>query len=464
MKFKSLFSLFILITSCSIASEYSRPSSKFLRYQEDWSVLKDVDKDSLLAGDKIKYIELSSDGDIWVSLGGHLRARYENHDNFAFGAPLVNDDDFILYRGKFHADFHFGEKFRIFSEFKHADSTNRILPGGNRVVDVDRTEIQQLFVDYSVPLSTEDSNLTFRFGRQEYGFGRNRLVSSLPWANALRQWDGFNVNYQSSHLNITGFYSRFVPVLQYDQNRVDSDHLFQGIYATQNISSSMGFDYYWLGIERDNRAFNGTQGDEKRQTFGVRHWRKLSDSLSYEGEAAFQNGSLGDNDISAYMLASELIYKPLNMLKNPKFTIGFDYASGDKNAGGDVNTFNQMYPLGHAYFGFIDIVGRQNIVDYSGSFSFNPFKKTVFRLGLHYFNRAEKADGLYSAGAGVVREGDINASKELGTEVDLTFSYKIKKQVTTAVGFSRFNAGEFLTDTGSDETIHFGYLQILYNF
>ena len=37
--------------------------------------------------------------------------------------------------------------------------------------------------------------------------------------------------------------------------------------------------------------------------------------------------------------------------------------SGDDEPGGDVETFNQLFPLGHAYFGYIDLIGRQNALD-----------------------------------------------------------------------------------------------------
>ena len=457
-------SLFLSTSLCATAADYKRPKSQFLRYNEDWSSLKNVDKDKLLPQDKIKYIKLNEDGNIWVSFGGHLRARMEAHDEFAFGAPANDKEEFVLYRGLFHADFHFGESFRVFTEFKHADSSSRNLPGGNRNIDVDKTEIQQFFVDYKIPLSQADQSLTFRFGRQEYGFAKNRLVSPLPWANSLRHWDGFNVNYKTSNLDVTAFYSQFVPVKQNRSNRPDADNLLHGVYITQTLSASKGFDYYWLGTDRENRAFNGTFGDESRETFGLRHWGKFNDAWSYEFEAAYQTGSVGSEDISAFMVASEFTYKPKGVKLNPKLTLGYDYASGDDEIGGEVNTFNQLFPLGHAYFGFIDIIGRQNIIDYSSSITINPFKKAGLRFAVHFLQRAERTDALYNAGGGVVRGLGVNASRDVGTELDLTFSYKLTKRTGLSFGLSRLNAGDFLSDTGSDEDINFAYAQLLFTF
>ena len=46
--------------------------------------------------DAIKYIELNSDGDVWISFGGHARTRYELFNNFGFSD--ANDDSFLLTR------------------------------------------------------------------------------------------------------------------------------------------------------------------------------------------------------------------------------------------------------------------------------------------------------------------------------------------------------------------------------
>ena len=457
--------LLLMIFSQSIfAADYTTPKFNFLRFNEDWSSLKGIERNELSPQHRLKYIPLSQDGNIWVSFGGHARARLENFDGFAFGEGDAFNDSFILYRFLFHADWHFGENLRVFTEFKHADSTTRSLPGGARNIDVDETEFQQFFVDYTIPLNTADQSLTLRAGRQEYVFGRSRLVSPLPWANALRQWDGITAIYKRPNLNITGFASRFVPVDQQGFNNANGDSLFFGVYATQTLSSASGFDYYWLGIDREDQTFNGTFGDETRHTFGARHWGKLTSSISYDLEAAYQTGEVGNESVSAFMFASEVTQSWSNSPLTPKLSFGFDYASGDDDEGENVNTFNQLFPLGHAFFGFIDIVARQNIIDFSSTFSLKPTRKSNFRIGAHYFARADSADGLYNAGGGLVRAGDPNASRSIGTEIDLTFSYQLTSLLNGTVGVSRLFAGDFLADTGSDEDIDFAFLQMQFNF
>ncbi len=441
---------------------YQTPKFSFMRFNEDWSSLKGVDRQDIKPTERLKHISLSKDGRNWVSFGGHLRARTETYDNFAFGAPADADDSFFVYRALFHADWHFGEKLRVFSEIKHADISGRDLPGGARPIDEDEAEIQQLFIDYKFATSA-DSSLTLRVGRQEYGFGKSRLISPLPWANALRHWDGITGIYTTPQLNVNLFYASFNPVDQDGFNNNDSDNTLAGIYAKQNLSSGGGIEYYWLANEREDAAFNGTLGDEERDTFGIRHWGKLSDRLSYEVEGAYQTGDVGAEDVSAYMLTAE-VSLAVPAASNAKLSVALDYASGDEDAGGEVNTFNQLFPLGHAYFGFIDTVARQNIVDISAAYSAKISDRSNFRIAVHKFSRAEDADALYNAGGGVVRAGDTNASSDIGNEIDLTFSYKFITRLTGSLGYSQLFAGDFLADTGPDDDIKFTYAQVLFNF
>ncbi len=464
-----LFAALALTTATTTAAQtptaeptYKTPKFAFLRYNEDWSELKDVDVKLRKPSERKKHVKLSKDGRNWVSLGGHLRARIEAYDDFAFGAPADANDSFILYRGLFHADWHFGENVRIFSELKHADVTSRSLPGGARPVDEDQTEIQQLFIDYKFDVS-ENSTFAIRVGRQGYGFGKNRLVSPLPWANALRHWDGITGILNTPRLDITFFVSSFNPVDQSGFNDNDSSNKLSGFYAERSLSAKSGLEYYWLATERDEIAFNGTAGDESRDTFGLRHWGRASNQLGYELEGAYQTGDLGSEDISAFMLSGEAVYT-LPQTTNSTVSLTVDFASGDDDAGGEVNTFNQLFPLGHAYFGAIDTVARQNIIDISAAFSTKTSARSFFKVAVHNFSRADRADALYNAGGGVVRAGDITASKDIGNEIDLSFNYSFTPELSFAFGYSQLFAGDFLSDTGADEDIKFAFSQILYNF
>ena len=163
------------------ATELERPRFTFLRYQEDWSVLRGADPASLTDfWDPIKYIQLNEDGSMWVSFGGSTRLRMESWSNFTFGDTSESNDVFVLWRALLHADFHIGENVRAFIQGKIAQSSSRSLPGGRRVLDVDSIDLEQAFVDFTFPFG-EDVSLKVRGPRQAFSFGKQRLVSPLSW-------------------------------------------------------------------------------------------------------------------------------------------------------------------------------------------------------------------------------------------------------------------------------------------
>ena len=453
------------------ASAFERPAYQLLRHGEDWSVL--AGQDTSTTGDlwdPIKYIPLSDDGSVWVSFGGQLRLRAENWHSFAFNK--ANEDTFLLTRLLFHGNLRVGEHVRVFAQGKSALSTERDLPGGRRGLDADDADVQQLFVDLTVPLG--EAKLTFRPGRQMLNFGKQRLISPLAWSNTMRTWDGFSTILQAKGWTITGFATQFVPVQKYDLNEPDAQNEFHGVYATGKLcTTDIGLDLYWLGIDRDSAAqpgggFNGTTGKEDRNTFGGRVWGKIADTgLDYDVEAAYQNGSIGTADIEAWMFASEV---GLTLGQGPsamRLHGAFDYATGDDSAGGDVKTFNQLFPLGHAYLGYIDAVGRQNILAASGGIALKPVMGWTVKVTGHYFQLAEANDALYNAGGGPRGRTAANTgSKEIGQEVDLLVIYKIDRHATATFGYSRFFPGDFLEESGSQngDDIDFVYFIMQYTF
>ena len=464
---KTLFSL-VFITSTlaglnTALAETKSPKYSFLRFQENWSSYKDIPESRQSDFyDPIKYIPLNDEGDIYLSMGGRANVRMESW--FDFGYAKQNDDTFFVGQALLHADLHLTQYARIFVEGKYSTATGRVLPGGRRTLNVDEGELQQAFVDIAVPLS-EQTKLTVRVGRRELLKGKQRLLSPLPWGQAHRTWDGFSAILDTHGWNIEGFWTQFVPVQKYSFNDPDSDNQLFGIYGTGKVlDNTVGLDLYWLGIERGNKGFNGSTGNEHRHTMGGRAWGKMADNFDYEVEGAYQFGSISGQNIDAFMVASQLGYKRNDLMGKPRFYLGFDYASGDDNAGGSVQTFNQLFPLGHAYLGFMDFVGRQNSIDFSHGVSFSPMPKMMTKLSGHKFWRADNDDAFYNAGGGAIRSGGSGSSSDLGYEIDVTTLYKFSKHLKGLIGYSHFFAGDFVKQSGSSKDMDFIYTQLNYTF
>lgn len=457
----------VAVAGARQAGEASRPAFKFLRFEEDWSGFKDVTSEQTDdMWDDIKYVPLSDDGEVWASFGGHARLRLEDWSSFAFGAPSNDDDTFLLWRLLLHADIHFGENTRAFIEGKSALSTDRDMPGGHRTLDVDSLALEQAFVDFKLDLG-EASTLTLRPGRQHLAFGKQRLVSPLPWGNTLRRWDGVSAIANTGGWKLHAFWTQYAPSDKYSFNESDGQTPFYGIYATTKFADSgYGLDAYFLGLEREDQiSFNGTTGEEDRYTLGGRLFGAIGDTnLDFDAEAAYQFGEVGSGDVSAFMFGGEIGCRMPDWWGNPRFILGLDYASGDDRAGGDVETFNQLFPLGHAYLGYMDFVGRQNIMDISGGVKFTPGEKMTAGITGHLLRRASDDDGLYNASGQLVRAGNLGSSSDVGAEIDLTLKYVFDRHLVGVLGYSHFFAGDFLDESGADDDMDFIHVSLTYTF
>ena len=116
-------------------------------------------------------------------------------------------------------------------------------------------------------------------------------------------------------------------------------------------------------------------------------------------------GDYGRDPLFAYAYTTGLGYRFADVPWTPHFWLYYDYASGDAGADrdGNYNTFNQLFPFGHYYFGFADLVGRQNINDFFLSGFLWPQKWLTLNSQFHVFRLDSDKDALYGPGGNVVR-------------------------------------------------------------
>src|SRR4051812_33096106 len=148
----SVFTITVVFAGISLAQTNSPPSYTLVRWDENYSYLKDPQQRTDLF-DSIKYIPLGENS--YLSLGGQARYRYEFFNNFNFGAGPQDDDGYHLTRFLLHGDLHLGENFRLFVEGKSAMTDGRT--GGPRASDADEADIQQAFGDVILPLAEKTS-------------------------------------------------------------------------------------------------------------------------------------------------------------------------------------------------------------------------------------------------------------------------------------------------------------------
>ena len=438
-----------------------------LRYDEDFSY-QDGPEDSYKTDffDPIKRIHLSDD--LTLSLGGSLRTRLEAETNKAFGSSRRSQDTFFLHQYRLHADLRYRKLARVFVEGISAHIEDRDL----RLLGIheNRYDLHQLFIDFR-PLG-EDVPLTARVGRQELLYGKQRMISPLGWANTRRRFDAAKLFYEHEKFNLDVFYARPIPIaigeaLNRKPDTFREEAHFYGLYGTYKAIPRHVFDLYFLGLNDKGRRTNanGRIGDESIYTIGGR-LAGHTGGFDYDGELAGQWGTFAGDTVQAWAGAVDAGYTWKKTSWSPRLGIGFDFGSGDDNPTDKTHgTFNQLFPLSHAFLGYIDLFARQNVLATNVNLTLKPIKKLTTKLAWHTFWNDSKRDAIYNAGRAAGRRNRFGSSgHDVGNELDLTIKYGIDPHSSVLFGYSHFWGNNFIRSTGPSQDADFIYLQYEFKF
>jgi hypothetical protein len=453
------------------AAEPKRPAfqtGSALRFDEDWSTLKGVDlsrTDDFW--DRVKFIPLTQDESVWLSFGGQGRGRVEYFNQFQWGASEPEQSNaYLLTRLRLSGELNVTPHFRMYVEGKSAlVPINRKLQGRNSTSFYDQNSLFNGFAEIMIPFA-EQANVTLRGGRQELLFGSQRLVGPGDFTQVPHTHDGVQTIVRIGGWAAAPFWVQPVIVDKYKVNSSTSAQQLFGIYSRAPAHLlPMGLDLYYLGFDNDTAAFNGTSGQEKRHTLGLRTWGNIGQTnLTFELEGAGQFGRVGSGDISAGMFTAVLGYTfPVKDL-SPQAYLEFDYASGDKKPGGKVGTFNQLFPNGHSYLGYIDYIGRQNIINSSAGIAISPMRDLTLSLQQYFFWRASVGDSIYNKSSAIIRATNGTTARYVGAETDLLANYNFTRHLLGYTGYSYFFPGGFIHKTGPHKASNFYYAALQYTF
>ena len=422
----------------------------------------------------LKNIDLTdidlTDG-LTVSLGGEIRGRVEAVTHKLYGAELPTQDTFFLHRYLYHADFKYRQLGRFFIQGTSAWVEDR--DGTPMPNPEDRFDVHQMFLDMHV--LGDDVPFALRFGRQEMSYGKQRLVSPLGWANVQRTWDGIKLFWQDANWNVDAWYARPVEIVNRDVDNYSSLVHFYGLYTTYKGIENHAVDAYFLALRNvgdvaNSNLHRGDAGDLSLYTMGTRFGGVTPIGLhawDYDTEFAGQWGKSAGDTIQAWMWAADTGYTLGDWPGKPRIGIGVDYASGDDDPYDDIHgTFNQLFPLGHAYFGYLDQIARQNVWAQNLNLTVKPHKSVTSRLAWHTFWADKDRDALYNvAGVRTPRRSPKGGiGEEIGHELDLTVLWKLDVHASFLFGYSHFWTSDFLAGTGPTEDPDLFYVQYRYQF
>jgi hypothetical protein len=461
--------------------EVKRPALQIgsaLRFNEDWSTLEGVDTSRTDDfWDRVKFIPFTADQSVWLSIGGQARARLEYFDNFQFGASAPKrSDTYLLSRFRLNTDLHISPYFRLYFEGKSSLSTDRELQGRNSTGFYDEIDLFNGFAEGVIPFN-KDAGVTLRGGRQELLYGSQRLVGPGDFTQVPHNFDGAQAIFRIAGWTMTPFWTQAVIVDKYQFDKSSPDHQFFGFYTTAPAHLlPMSLDLYYLGANNRGATFNGTTGRENRHTIGLRTTgspggpfapgAKIGQSnWDIDLEAAGQFGTVGSQSIGAGMFTVVLGYTPPVMKEwSPRAYFEFDYASGDRKPGGGVGTFNQLFPNGHGFLGYIDYIGRQNIITPNAGIAITPIQDLTLTLQQYLFWRASDRDSIFNKSSAIFRAAGTTHERYVGAETDLLATYNFTRHLQGYMGYSFFASGGFIKKTGPDSNSNFFYAALQYTF
>lgn len=412
-------------------------------FDADFRYLDDPKTPPISFLDKIHRIHL---GDCWLfSTGGQFWWRHMHEINSRLSG-FTNDYD--LLRTRAFADLWYKDQVRFFLEYLDAHSFNQDLP--HAPIDVNQSDFLNLFTEVKLA-EIDDKPVYVRAGRQELLFGSQRLISPLDWAATRRTFQGVRGYRQGEKFDVDAFWVKPVVV---DPARIDSwddDRNFVGLWTTYRPKAGQFLDLYylWLG----DRSPPALLGDTLIRpydvhTVGTRCAGK-EDQWLWDNEFMLQLGDRSGQTIVAGSATVSGGYHFKDLPLNPTLWLCYDYASGSQNPEtGTFSTFNQLFPFGHYYLGWLDLVGRQNIHDVNAHLFLYPTNWIFVWAQFHHFELASARDALYNTGGVPLRRDPTGAAgRQVGNEIDLVVNFHLSRHFDILIGYSHLYAGGFIRDT-----------------
>ena len=320
------------------------------------------------------------------------------------------------------------------------------MAGGIRVSDRNDLDFGNAFAEYV--FSTPGQRISARVGRQEFLLGRERIVSPLDWANVRRVFEGAALDVRRGALSIGAFVTHPLVVNRTHVDAPDHRTTFWGSNATWQQAKSPRIVEGALLIK--STAARGVDPfAERASAIGRVVTPLMVRSVLLEVEGGLQQVRSGGNTSVASMLATDLTWSRTTAW-SPSIGVGVDRASG--TGAGDVaqsGTWDQLYPLAHAYAGYADVLGRRNLMEERLVAQISPRPTVRIRISAHAFQRASSFDAAYDPSGGILRAAGTSASDWIGTEGDATVQWRIGRHVRLDGGGARFAPGQFMRDTGA---------------
>lgn len=379
-------------------------------------------------------------GDASASIGGELRTRLEDYRPVRAGLRGGRPDTYVTARALVHTDIQWGP-WRAFGQIGYWDSFGR--QGGPAPTDVDRGDVQQLFVEWR-------GDGFVRAGRQELLYGSGRLLGLRRSPNIRLTFDGARVGvpFVGGTLDLFHFRPVEIDPASWNNHENAGERIAGMYYARPPNATGLAFDVYAFRFERDFQRYQNAAGKDERNVAGVRLYGTAG-RIDLNSELILQGGRTAGEPVRAWSLQNDFVFK---VDEDANWSLGLkaNAASGDDNAGD--HTFETFQPIYAAppYFMQSSLLTAANIANLQPYAEWRPRPSLTLTGELQVNWRMETGDGYYQPPL-VVQPLD-RRGHYLASQAGLSMEWQVHPDLLVEAWVSRFLVSNLLERAGGRDT------------
>lgn len=419
------------------------------RWAEDWRELRDPAKrDDPL--DRLKYLPLDEDGDIYLTLSGEARLRVNHTTNPNLRDARAQRQDITRLVGG--ADLHVGPHLRFYGEIVHGGISGVELGTPAATLRNDLV-FQQAFVEGNANVA--GVAIGARYGRQEFTDGPNLLVSQRDNNTIRYTLNGIRVWARGSRVRVDLF--DFKPTaygdLGTDDDVSDPARRFSGVtfgVALPNKwlgGSKLYVDPFFWRRRNHVGAWGGRIGPATRYYLGTRLWGDVG-PLTIDWSVNHQWGHYIDQDIDAWHAFFAQTYRLGSSKTAPRIGFHADYASGGGGYG-DGKLRNAYAPFGNnTYYSYQLSLTPSNLIAVAPNFSFSPIEDVRLTAEYQLAWRDNARDAVYRANGQPFAGTQNVPDKKIADVARLQLVWTISSRLSFTGRYEHLAAGPALTKAG----------------
>ncbi|PNU06585.1 hypothetical protein A8V01_01630 [Novosphingobium guangzhouense] len=420
------------------------------RWAEDWTSKADPEsRDDPL--DRLKYIPLDSDGDVYLTLSGELRLRVNHTTNPNLRDAEAQRQDINRIVGG--ADLHVGKHLRFYGELAHGGIAGENI-GTPTTSQRNDLVVQQAFVEGMAEVGGVDVGV--RYGRQEFVDGPNLLVTQRDNNTIRYTLNGWRFYARGSKLRFGAF--DFRPTSYGDKGLGDDQHdparrfsgATVGVMLPKTIlgnKANLAFDTFLWRRSNDLGAWGGRVGPATRYYLGG--WlRGDIGRVNLDWSVNRQWGHYIDQDISAWHAFIAQTYRIGEAKTAPRVGVHVDYATGGGGYG-DGKLRNGYAPFGNnVYYSYQTYLTASNMLAVTPNFSFSPFKGARLLAEYEFAYRDNVNDAVYRANGQPFAGTQNFHARKIAELARLQLTWTITPRLSFTGRYEHLDAGPALTDAG----------------